>query len=437
MSRATVRGHVSPEWMNRDVELLILARAFMSSGRALAGVLVPIYLAKIGFDGSTLGILFAVTAVVSALLTSCVAFLSDRFGRKFFIIGVPLLAAAAAIIFTVTQNEALVFIFAAVGSFGRGAGAGGGSIGPYQPAEQAYLADSVPANVRNSLFGRVAFASSLGAVVGVGVLAWIPDVGTYLGLGELNAYRPAFVVLSLVSIIAALLPIPITPHRVAVPKRRGGITLPRKSWPILVRLWITNSLNGTAIGFFGPFITYWFYKRFNAGPGTVGTLYAVINLGSMASTLSAARIAGNLGVVKTIVATRGIAAVLIVPMVLSPHFWMAGVVYFIRMMIQRVGMPLRQSYVMGVVSPDERAVVAGLSNLPAQATSASTPALAGYLFDHVSMALPFEIGALLQGANAVLYWSFFRHLRPPEEGTIAVIEAPLEEAEDVSAAGGT
>lgn len=184
MTAAQVRGQLSPDWMTRDVQLLIVARMFMSAGRGLAGVMVPIYLAKIGFDGSTLGILFAVTAIVSALLTSAVAFLSDRLGRKLFIIGVPLLAASAAVAFVVTKNDAIVFVFAALGSFGRGAGAGGGSVGPYQPAEQAYLADSVPSNVRNSLFGRVAFASSLGAVVGVGILAWIPDVALRAGVGS-------------------------------------------------------------------------------------------------------------------------------------------------------------------------------------------------------------------------------------------------------------
>src|SRR6185437_5918587 len=123
LTGASLRGQASPEWMDRDVELLILARLFMSAGRGLAGVMVPIYLAKIGFDGSTLGILFAVTAIVSALLTSAVAFLSDRLGRKLFIIGVPLLAAAAALVFAITKNDAIVFVFAALGSFGRGAGA--------------------------------------------------------------------------------------------------------------------------------------------------------------------------------------------------------------------------------------------------------------------------------------------------------------------------
>ncbi|HKS91881.1 MAG TPA: MFS transporter [Tepidiformaceae bacterium] len=437
--RKALRGHLAPEWMTRDMQLLIVARAFMSSGRALAGVVAPIYLAKIGFDGSELGILFAVTAIVSALLTGAVAFLSDRLGRKAFIIGVPLLAAAAGVVFALTQNAAIIFVAAAAGSFGRGAGAAGGNIGPYQPAEQAYLADSVAPQVRNSLFGRVAFASSLGAVVGVGVLAWIPDVAQALGLGELNSYRPVFIVLAFVCLVAALLPLPIAPRRAVHPSGgKAPITLPRKSWRLLMRLGVTNGMNGLAIGFFGPFITYWFYTRFNAGPGTVGTLYALINVASMASNLSAASIADRLGVVKAIVVTRAVAAVMIVPMVLAPHFWLAGVVYFVRMMIQRVGLPLRQSYVMGVVPQEERAVVAGLSNLPAQGTSAATPAAAGYLFDHVSMSLPFEIGAGLQCLSAGVYWLFFRHVRPPEEAMQPVetrVPATRTETGEVTAGG--
>jgi MFS family permease len=440
-SRGRVHRQFTPEWMTRDMQLLILARAFMSSGRALAGVVAPIYLAKPGCDGSELGILFAVTAVISAILTGAVAFLSDRLGRKAFIIGVPLLAAFAGAVFALTQNPAVIFVAAAAGSFGRGAGASGGSVGPYQPAEQAYLADSVRPQVRNSLFGRVAFASSLGAVAGVGMLAWIPDLAQAAGMGELESFRPAFVVLSLVSLTAALLPLPIAPRRATVEKgRKTPITSPRKSWRLLRRLTGPNGMTGLAVGVFGPFITYWFYTRFNAGPGTVGTLYALINVASMASNLSAARIAVRLGVVKTIVTTRTIAAVMIVPMVLAPHFWLAGAVYFVRMMIQRVGMPLRQSYVMGVVPQEERAVVAGLSNLPSQGTSAATPAAAGYLFDHVSMSLPFEIGAALQCASAGVYWLFFRHVRPPEESEPVVEparQAPRGEPADVTAGGGS
>ncbi|MGC8473147.1 MAG: hypothetical protein ACP5PW_01890, partial [Candidatus Dormibacteria bacterium] len=53
-----------------------------------------------------------------------------------------------------------------------------------------------------------------------------------------------------------------------------------------------------------------------------------------------------------------------------------------------------------------------LSNLPAQGTMAGSQVLAGYLFDDVSLAAPFELAALFQVANAVLYGALFGPWRP-------------------------
>jgi MFS family permease len=424
------RAHLAmwPEWMTRDIRLLIVARVCMSATRALAGVLVPIYLALIGYSAVRLGLLFTAVALTSAGLSTLVGLLSDRLGRKPFIVALPLLTALAGLAFAFSHTEALLFLFAALGTFGRGAGAGAGAIGPYQPAEQAFLADSVPARFRNTMFGRVAFASSLGALIGGGPLAALPDVLPHLTrLSGLAAYRVSFVVLAGLACAAGLLALPIAnprprsaARRSADPlppgaTRRGWLNISHQSWPILLRLWTTNSVNGLAVGFFGPFITYWFYRRYGVGPATIGALYAVINLAAMISNLQAARIARRLGLVRAIVFSRTLQAVLIIPMVLAPAFWIAGAVYLVRMLAQRVGLPLRQSYVMAVVPAEERGSVGALANLPSQGTSAASPTLAGYLVAHVALALPFEVGAALQGLNTLLFFLFFRKLLPPEE----------------------
>ncbi len=425
------RQRVWPDWMTRDVSLVIFARLAMSSMRALAGIVVPIYLALIGFNAVGLGLLFVVVAITSAVLSSLVGLLSDRIGRKPFLIALPLFAALAALVFALTRNTALLFVFAALGSFGRGAGAGAGMIGPYQPAEQALLADAAPPRARNDVFGRVAFFSSLGALVGAGPLATLPDLLPSLRMGGadgLAGYRVAFVVMSALAALAALIVLPIheakptpAPHA----SRPAGQTAPRSwnplrsvsatSWPILLRLWATNSVNGLAIGFFGPFITYWFYRRYGAGPATIGALYTIINLAALASNLYAPRLAARLGLVRAITWGRVLQALLMIPMVLAPTFWLAGAIYLLRMQAQRIALPLRQSYVMAVVPPAERGTVGALSNLPMQVTSAVSPALAGYIFANLSLTLPFEIGAALQGLNAFLFYYFFHEMRPPEE----------------------
>lgn len=425
------RRRIWPEWITRDVSLVLFARLSMSATRALAGVLTPLYLALIGFSAVDLGMLFVVVAITSAVLSSVVGLLSDRIGRKPFLVALPLFAALAALIFALTRNVPLLFAFAALGSFGRGAGAGAGMIGPYQPAEQALLADATPPRARNDVFGRMGFFSSLGALIGGGPLAALPDLlpSLRVGASEMDGYRIAFYVMAALATVSALIVLPIveTRHtrmpRPALPA--GGPAAPRSwnplrgvssaSWPILLRLWATNSVNGLAIGFFGPFITYWFYVRYGAGPATIGALYTIINLTALASNLYAPRLANRLGLVRAITWSRAFQSILMIPMVLAPTFWVAGAIYLVRMQAQRIALPLRQSYVMAVVPAEERGTVGALSNLPTQVTSAVSPALAGYLLANISLALPFEIGAALQGLNAIMFYFFFHNTRPPEE----------------------
>jgi predicted MFS family arabinose efflux permease len=399
----------------RNVNVALLARVFMSAARAMAGVAVPVYLATIGWSASRLGLLFAVVAVSSAAISASVGFLSDRMGRRFFMIAVPLLTAMAAAAYTVSISPLVVFGGAALGAFGRGGGAGGGNVGPYQPAEQALVTASARPSQRTEVFGRLAFGSSLGALIG-GLAVGAFAIGKPTAASALLAYRPVYTAIAALAAAAGLLGLLlIEPDRSPGERRQRQPFFPRRSARLLYRLWVTNSVNGAAMGMFGPFLTYWFFTRYGASVASIGALFAAVNAVSMVSNLSAASVARRFGLVRATAALRGIVAVLIVPMVLAPTFPIAGAVYLVRMIANRIAMPMRQSYTMGMAAPEERAQVAALSSIPAQATSAATPALAGELFEHVSLSAPFLGAGILQMANAVLYYTFFRNLTPDEE----------------------
>ena len=399
----------------RNVVIIIAARLLMSASRALAGVVAPVYLALIGFSALQLGELALVVAIATAILSTSIGFASDRIGRKPFLVVVPLLAAVAGVVFATTRLTGVLFVAAAIGSFGRGSGAGAGAVGPYGPAEQAMVTDIVPPRRRNVAFGRLAFASSVGALVG-GPLALLVGNAPAGGAAVTAAYRIPFLATAALAagagLLALLLREPPRPPSVADAGRRPR--LPRRSMPLLVRLWATNSVNGLAVGMFGPFVTYWFFRRYGVGPGQIGVLFAVINAATAVSTLSAAGFARRWGLIRTVTAVRIVQAILLVPMVLAPSFLLAGAIYLVRMIVQRIGMPLRQSYVLAMADPGERAAVGALSNLPSQVTMAVAPLAAGYLFDEVSISLPFLVAAVFQFANAALYWGFF-HALPPEE----------------------
>lgn len=422
-----------PAWVDRNLRIILIGRCAMSVARAIAGVVTALYLAAVGFSALEIGALFLVVTVMSAVISTAVGMTSDRVGRKPYLVAVPLLAAVSAGVFTLSRDPVLLFVFAALGSFGRGQGAGGGTVGPYQPAESAFVAESVPPSARPAAFGRLAFVAAAGAIVGSLLAGLARNHRRMSAAVAMASYRPAFVAAGLLAAVAAVaalwlhepggrwgwrhLPASTAPDPRPTagprrPVRRSRISWPRRSWPALWRLWVTNGVNGLGIGLLGPFLSYWLGRRYGANPATIGLLFALVNLGSLVTTLTAAGVGRRLGTVRAIVAVRVVGGVLTIPMVLAPTFWLAGAAFFVRMMAQRTGMPLRQSFTQDLAHPDERSSVAALSLLPAQGTMAASQVLAGYLFEEVGLAAPFELSALFQLANAGLYGLLFGPARP-------------------------
>lgn len=400
----------------------------MSVARAISGVVIPIYLVTLGYSAVELGLVFAVVGVTSALMSTLIGFLSDRVGNRIFLIVIPILTALAGAAYVVSDTAVVMVSAAALGSLGRGGGAGGGNVGPYMPAEQSLVASSVSNSKRNQAFGRLAFVSTLGSLIG-GLLTELLVKGHPGARVAINAYRGSFEVVSLTALLAGLAALWILdPPPPSKGPRKTMRFFPKESASLVYRLWVTNSLNGAAIGMFGPFITYWFYTRYGATPGSIGVLFAVVNAASLISNLSAAPIAKKIGLVRSASGMRVLVALLLVPMVLAPSFLWAALFFLLRMMGQRVVLPLRQSYVMAMANPQERARVAALSNLPAQGLSAATPTLAGELFDHVSLAAPFLVSSVLQLANAITFFVFFHNRSPQEEEEEGL--APVEIAEE-------
>jgi MFS family permease len=412
----------------RDAGLLLSARVLMSGQRAFIGVVVPIYLARRGYSATELGILFSVVALAAAAMSTFIGIAADRVGRKPFLIYVPLLTAASCVVFALTAHTLPLFIAAAVGSVGRGSGAGAAQVGPYQPAEQALMAGLVDDSRRPALFGLIASASAAGGLLGSLLAATplsSPLTGAHPGPG---AYWPAFIAAALLAALAAALAVPVrqpprpqrSPHPGAAHEqpedphsaRTAGRTeraprLSPASWQLVRRLWATNTVNGVAVGLFGPFVTYWLYRRYGASAAEIGVLYTIGNVITIASSQLASPLAARIGTVRTVVIARTLQALLLPVLALMPSLALAGVVYTMRLVAQRLGVALRQSFVMSSAPAAERARVGAFAQLPTQGAAALAPMLTGYLFTEVSLALPFELAGALQLINAALFQHFF------------------------------
>lgn len=408
----------------RNLPWLYAGRALRSFGTSFLGVIFPLYLAQAGYSSAGVGVVVTLGSVIIAALVVTVGVAGDRVGRRRVLVGLGLLGAVGGAVLTVSSAPALVAVAGGLAGIGRGGGVGGGGgWGPFFPAEQPLLAASVPAERRTAAFGRIGFLGVLGATAG-SLAAVTPAWLHASGWSWIGAYRLLFGCAAAASVIAAVLSLPLRDPPPAVPPRAppdqtaagpAGRPAARLSTRQLVgRLALTNGINGVAVGCMGPILVYWFHRRYGVGPGEVGAAYAVANVGAALPQLGAARLAGRLGAVRAVVASRLVSAAFLLSMVWMPTFGLAAAAFIMRSGLNAIGVPARQSYVMGVAAEGRRGTIAALGALPSQVTGTITPAAVGALMRSLLDA-PVWGAALFMAGNAVAFWLSFRHSPPPEE----------------------
>ncbi|MCL8207762.1 MAG: MFS transporter [Actinomycetia bacterium] len=389
---------------------------WLYAGRALRGVstafltvVFPLYLAASGYGATRLGLALSLSGVVTVGLVAVVGWLADRYGRRTMILALAALSALGGFALAVFPPALpLVVLASGLGGVGRGGGAGsGGAWGPMFPAEQPLVAASAPPDRRVEAFGRLSFVGVLAAAVG-SLLAGLPALLATHGVPTVTGYRLLFALAGVLGLGTLAVTLPI---REPLPHPSQDAASDRGVMPfgqLVGRLGLTNALNGFGFGFLGPLLSYWFYRRFGVGADAIGGLYTVVNLAAALPYLTAARLARRLGEVRTVVWTRGVSVLVLGLLPLLPSFWWAGLAYTVRMGLNSLGMPARQSFTMRVADERYRSRVAAFGSLPSQATSMLSPGIGGALME-ISVNLPLFAAAFFMLANVVAYaWAFGR-----------------------------
>jgi MFS family permease len=409
---------------------LYAGRALRSFSTAFLTVVFPLYLASEGYSVARIGLVLTAGGFISAVLVLGVGLGGDRLGRKRMLIWVAALAAAGSAALAVSSSLVVAMLANGLAGVGRGGGAGsGGSWGPVFPAEQPLLAASAEPRARTKVFGHMSFIGVAAGALG-SLVAYVPEVAHRAGWTWAASYRLVFVLGAVLSLLMLATMMPIReprPARLDAPAaRRVGRGLapaeagsagaePRLSTrQLLARLGSVNALNGFGFGFLGPLLTYWLHVRYGVGPGQLGVLYTVVNLVTMAPYLGSARVAERLGTVRTVVWTRTAGLAFLLALLWTPTFLLAGVAYALRMAFNSLGMPARQSYVMGVTEERRRSTVAAVGSLPSQLSSSVSPVVGGALMSSF-FDIPIVGGVVFMAANVVAFYFSFRRYRPPEE----------------------
>ena len=149
------------------------------------------------------------------------------------------------------------------------------------------------------------------------------------------------------------------------------------------------------------------FRRREQSSSEHGTLAAL-------SQLASPRLAARFGLIETMVFTHIPANVFLILAAFMPNAALAVTFLLLRMSLSSMDIPARQSYVMAVVPPEERAAAASVTNVPRSLTAAISPLIAGSLLQLSSFGWPLVIGGVLKITYDLMLLAGFRHL---QEGT--------------------
>ena len=392
----------------RNVRLLIGMRAARSVGQGALVASFTLYLHALGWTGTSIGAVLMGSLLFGTLLTIIVGPVSDRGGRRMFLLGYDLVQAAVAMLAMATTIPWLLVVAAVIGGFGHGAN---GSAGPFSPIEQAWLAIELPVQRRGSVFSSNSATGFIGMGIGA-LLGALPAwwFGHAMGVVE---YRMLFV-LPLFGSLASFLLVLLT-REPTLPKRSAATddtaaTIRRTENKLLAKLVLANTFNGFGIGLIGPLTAYWFAIKFHRGLSDIGPGIAIGLLVSAAGSFVAGAIARRQGIMRTVLWLRGTGIALLVAMPLVPWFWGAMVLYITRGVTNRGTAGLREALAAGLTGAERRGLASSLQNISIQLPRAIGPLMGGAMFHAGYLVMPFVLGALLQLGYLILYARFFGHL---------------------------
>lgn len=181
----------------------------------------------------------------------------------------------------------------------------------------------------------------------------------------------------------------------------------------LAALFCIDSFSGGLI--VQSMLALWLFQTFGMSVAAAANLFFWTNLASAVSMLAAVPLANRIGLVRTMVFTHLPSSLCLVVIPFVPSLSVVVGLLLLRSLLSQMDVPTRNSYVMAVVTPRERAAAASLTSVPRSLASAVGPVIAGYLFLLSAFGWPLLIGGILKSCYDLALLGMFSHVRPPEE----------------------
>lgn len=402
----------------RDIRLLLAAMGLNSLPLGYTLVVLPIYLKQIGFSGEVIGAIVAVSSIANTIALIPFAIAADRYGRRHFAIWGFLSATLAYLLFAFTRDLPSLLLASAIGGVGF---AGGFSSAVWTPAWTALLAEKTSHEKRTTAFAWAQGIWTVALTAGSAMSVLPNQLRVELQLSYLPSNEYTFLILAAFAVMSSLVVLPV-PEKKREPLQLNEVAsqgiFRLKSLPQISKFSLTLGLVGFASGISVQLLALWFNRMYGVNETDLGPWFAAAEITSLVVVPIIPRLTRSLGTSVSVLSTQGLSAALLGSMILAPTYQLAGFVFIVRNFFMNISWPIQQSYLMGTVTPEERASASAITSTIWGIGSSIGPVMAGYLLSgatFVSISAPLLIGAGIYLVSAIAFYLLFRRIPPPEE----------------------
>ncbi|MFS0688670.1 MFS transporter [Sporosarcina sp. 179-K 8C2 HS] len=335
---------------NRNVRLFIIGNALIQVGMGVFMVMYNLYIRELGMPETVNGRVISMTAMASAIMLVPAGFLSDKFGRKWMIVGGALLTVTTLFYRGIAVSETPIIAAAFLtGLF----------MAFVQVSGIPFLAENSSPTERVKLFSFnfaiITIANVIGSLAG-GIIADFLE--TVLKISAAEAIRYSLL-LGAAIFTAGLIPLfKLKENRTEFAKAKKGDKEQasteddslKRNLIVIFHFSFASLLIGFGSGLVVPYLNLYFANRFNASNSYIGL---VLSLGSAMTAVAAMigpALSRKVGKVKALILFQALSIPFLLLTAYTTSLWLASLGFLLRQALMNAGNPIQSAVAMEVVS---------------------------------------------------------------------------------------
>ncbi len=382
--------------LRRNLILLNISMSILDLGIALATTLLSVYLSILGFSGTAIGLVNAITAIATSLVSIPAGRISDATGRRIPIVVSCLLTMGVGAALYLTSNPLIVVLMLIIN---------GVSLGIRVPAYSALISESENANRVTFSFSVFYTATLIGSLLGTmpsGVLV------------DLYGFSFPFILLAIFSLSAVLLAWFLRePHSFSAEVSQERLeSNTRTSFKEFYKILKENTglffcaialmFHSFSFSMIYPYISLYALKDVHLNNAETGVVISTWHIGLLLTQIPFGRLADKKGASLVLIAHFALSSIAWTIYPLSASFAVAMTAMLLFGIIGSMDMPSRRTLIFQLSAEKELAFTIGYVEFLVGLAGVVGYAVGGFLWDNVSHMSLFFIAAAVNIVGVLL-----------------------------------